>query len=476
MKKIFILIPLILIWVAFDTSTPLHLDKWKGQIKADINWKNIQSEATEILQGYIKIKSIRGNELEAVNYLSAILNKEGIKTKIIPLPNNPKRAILLAEIQPSQPTKKPGVILASHSDVVEAQAAEWKVDPFAGTLKGNYIYGRGAIDMKGMGVMQLMSFILLKRHKLPIKRKIMFMVLPDEETSGLGAKYMIRLKQQYLSDYRYMLNEGGLGTKDIVVKGSTFFNVQYAEKGIIWLSFKAQGKSGHGSTPYKEYASKNLLNFYQEILAFDHEMIFTPETESMLYQFGTIAPFPKNFFLKRAGNPLIRPLLKGAIESNRHLRALTSHTRSITGLKTNEGIGTNLITPEAYGKMDIRILPNIKAKDYLDKIREVADKYGILVIVNFSRDATKSPINTPFFKAIGSVVQKHVPGSVVTPFMSTGGTDSAFFRQAGFDCYGLIPGIFENKEIEGMHGKNERISQQNLLLGIQVITDLVSNF
>ncbi|MBI3395529.1 MAG: M20/M25/M40 family metallo-hydrolase, partial [Spirochaetia bacterium] len=180
----------------------------------DIDWSAVSASAAKDLQELIRIRTVRGNEREAAQYIQEKLRGKGIDSTIIEYPGKPDRVSLLAEL----PAEKAdaGIILGNHLDVVEADAAEWKVPPFEGKREGNRIYGRGALDMKGMAVMQLHAFLLLKEKKVPLARKVMFLSIADEESgSKLGADYLVSQKSHLFRPYKTMLNEGGLGTRGV---------------------------------------------------------------------------------------------------------------------------------------------------------------------------------------------------------------------------------------------------------------------
>ncbi len=437
----------------------------------DIKWNERTEEATKILSDLLKINTVRGNEIEAVKYIQAILNKEGIKNTLYFDPAFPKRPNLVAELPATTTNPKPGIILANHLDTVEFDSREWNIPPTSGQVANGKIYGRGAIDMKGMAVMELMAFLELKRSGVVRNRNFMFLSLADEESgSKLGGVYLTTKHPEIFKGYEYALNEGGVATRDIVIPKSTIFNIQYAEKGNIWIRAKAKGLSGHGSTPPKEYAILTLIKFFDEVRKLNNDIEITTETESFFYQLGTISNFPNSLFLKNAKNPIIKLLLTGTISNNRHLTAMTTNTKSITGIKTTEGEeGENVISGEAFGKMDIRTLPGLNQEMFIQKIEIIAKKYSIDIIITDKNTADFSPIDNAFFQTLASVSVSKFPNSTVTPFLSPGKTDNSYLRRVGIKSYGLIPAILYSEDIDTMHGKNENISIENLRLGSTII-------
>src|SRR5690606_8471115 len=139
----------------------------------NIDWESIQIEAADILTALIQIPTVRKDEIKAAIYIQKILEKEGIQAKLIPHSEFPDKASVVAEIGPDN--SENGVILLSHLDVVEVEESKWKFPPFSGELKNGIIHGRGALDMKGMATMQLMSFIMLNRMGIKLTNKVMFL-------------------------------------------------------------------------------------------------------------------------------------------------------------------------------------------------------------------------------------------------------------------------------------------------------------
>ncbi|WP_244926614.1 M20/M25/M40 family metallo-hydrolase [Leptospira wolffii] len=453
-------------------GSPIRDTPLRGVLSLD--WDRKSAETNRILGDLIRIQSVRGNEKKVAEYIKNLLEKEGIPVKFFHEEGFPDRVNILAELEPSSPSSEKGLILANHLDVVEAEAKDWKEEPFSGVVKDGRIYGRGALDCKSLIAMQLIAFLEWKRSKLPLKRKIMFLGLADEESgSERGAKFLIRKHKELFQGYGYMLNEGGFGTKDVGVPNSTIFNIQYAEKGNLWLTIRAKGDQGHGSTPSGNYPSLRLHKFLNEVLDYDVSVRISPETEAFFYQLGTASSFPNSFFLKNAGVPILQRLLYGPIKSNRQLSAITRNTKAISGLKTTEGKGHNVLASEAEAKLDIRLLPGFDPKDYIEEIREIAKKYDVEVESAGTVKPDKSGLDSVLFQTLAAVTSKLVPGSVPAPFLSPGKTDNAYFREIGLECYGLIPVILNEKELTMLHGKDESVSLENLKLGTRIVFEIL---
>ncbi|EPG72946.1 peptidase dimerization domain protein [Leptospira fainei serovar Hurstbridge str. BUT 6] len=433
-----------------------------------LDYSKISEDAAKDLQTYIRIATVRGREKEGALFLKAILDKRGIHSRIIEFPGKPERASLVAELK-GKDQSKGGLILTSHIDVVEAEAKEWAEPPFSGLRKGDRIYGRGAVDVKGLGIMELYAFLLAHEYKIPLASNLMFLAFADEESRSLhGARFLIKDHRELFNGYEYVLNEGGTGSRDIAVKGSKVFNIQNAEKGAVWLDLKTKADAGHGSTPPLKYAAKSMVDFLQEVQKIGDKTILGDETAAFFFSLGDISPFPNSFVLRRSRNPLLFLIMKGVINSNRHLRAMTRNTVSITGIDSHP-IGINIITSETTGSIDIRILPGQDERKLFEEIKTLGEKYGVEVTARHLEPGTSSPVDGLLFRVLAGVSTSVEPGSIAAPFLSPGTTDSSYLRTIGLKCYGLIPALLSSEEIDGIHGKNESMTVGELKMGIEIL-------
>ncbi len=207
--------------------------------------REIEEEVTHILSDLIRIDTTNppGNETAAANYVAQNLSHDGFKCTL--RESAPGRGNVITRLPGTG--EKPSLLLLSHLDVVAANPEEWSVNPFGGVVKDGFVWGRGALDMKGMTAIELMALKLLKRDNVRVKGDVVLAATADEEMGGLaGAGYLLdNFPREVFADY--VLNEGGglaifAGSKNV-------YTVNTAEKGLLWLRVKAKGFPGHGSTP-----------------------------------------------------------------------------------------------------------------------------------------------------------------------------------------------------------------------------------
>src|SRR4029077_17699374 len=190
-----------------------------------------------------------GNEQIAAKYIAGILEKEGITPEILDL--TPGRSAVVARLRSAavaNPAK--ALLLVAHMDVVAVDKSKWTVDPFGGVIKDGYLYGRGAIDDKGMLAANLAAFIALKRANLHLNRDVIFLATDDEETSGDASIKVLIAKYWDKFAAGFAINEGG----NVFVKNGKvqYIGIQASEKVAFNIAVIARGTSGHASQPLKD--------------------------------------------------------------------------------------------------------------------------------------------------------------------------------------------------------------------------------
>src|SRR5256884_2438553 len=215
--------------------------------RTDAQWRAVGREAAALLSQYVAINTTNppGNELQTANWLKAVLAREGIEAEVFE--PRPGKANLYARIK-GEGNARP-LILLNHMDVVLATPEYWKVHPFSGSVQDGYLWGRGALDMKGEAVTQLLSLLTLKRAGVPLRRDVIFLATADEEIGGgVGAGWFVEHHRDDVQDAEFLLNEGGTVRTDPSGR-IEYYGVGTTEKSPFWLNLTARGTPGHGSRP-----------------------------------------------------------------------------------------------------------------------------------------------------------------------------------------------------------------------------------
>ena len=425
-----------------------------------INWDDVAAEAEQLLQRYIRVDTTNppGNEERAADFLAGLLAAEGIESR--KLISAPGRANLVADLAAAGDEKP--LILLNHTDVVPVEAGQWSIDPFAGEVKDGYLWGRGALDMKGMGVLELMAVLTLKRRGVKLRRPVRFLAVADEEAgSDYGVEWLDREHPEVL-DGAFVINEGGYGAESYLGSERPLFGVSMAEKSPLWLTLHATGKPGHGSAPHEDNVLDRMVRALHRVQTWQRPFLMTPPVADALQ-----AAFSEGYLDADPADSTPAQIA----ERYRSLRTLLSNTISATGLQT--GVKHNVIPATASATLDCRLVPGYEAERFIAELREVIDDPRIEIEVAFASQSPASPADTELHATIEAVCHEVMPEAAVLPRVTAGFTDSRAFRRHGVPAYGFVPMLLGPEEQGGMHGNNERISLANLRRGVEVMYRVV---
>ena len=433
------------------------------------NWDIVEKESVKLLQDFIQIDTSNppGDVTKAVKWLAEVLDKEGISYETFTVDEDPRRMHILAELKGSNVNLKP-LLLLNHIDVVPAEASLWKVNPFDAEIIDGVIYGRGALDMKCLGIMQLMSLILLKREGYIPDRTIKFLGVADEEILGEhGVQWMIENHWDKL-DPEWVWDEGGIGSTDSFPNLSAFA-IAVAQRKSFWVDVEVTGKSGHGSRPFKGYSNEVLAKALNNIVSWETPIDINPVISEMFYRIGNHSGGFDGFIMKNIDNSLVKYFFGDMIaSSSTSTNAMLRNTVSLTMIES--GYKTNIIPEKAKASLDIRLLPHISTDQFLDELVSIVDDDRVKFIPK--RTPTNNFVSnweTDFFSILSEELNYEKPDALVIPFMTIGGTDSQFFQAKGVDCYGIIPVMVSEEDIQTMHGIDERLSIKNLIMGTKIV-------
>ena len=444
--------------------------------------KDVEQEITHFLSDLIRINTTNppGNETQAANYIAQYLAKEGFKTEIIE--SAPGRGNVITRLKGTG--EKPNLLLLSHLDVVAANPNEWTIDPFGGIIKDNYVYGRGAIDMKSMTAIEVLVMKLLKKNNAKLKGDVVLAATADEEKGGEeGAGYLLQHHREKIW-CPYVLNEGG-GLATPTKKGDVF-TVQTAEKGILWLKIKAKGVPGHGSTPnMADNAIVRMNKVINNLGNYQPETMYVPTLKQFLAEIAKHYPEIDEMFSRLLANPkqseqILDELAKKDRALAEEIRPRTKMTIAPTMIQG--GVKENIIPSDCEAVFDCRILPGQSVTKTIDLIKDLLKDVGMEKLtfeIIQAHDGSESTTETPLYNAITQVLREFEPGCGVTPTLTTGGTDSRFFRENGSICYGFQPMAPDepNDQLnKRMHGIDERITIENLVYGTNILYETVKRF
>jgi acetylornithine deacetylase/succinyl-diaminopimelate desuccinylase-like protein len=427
------------------------------------------------LQTLIRIDTVNppGNEMSLARYLDDVLRGAGIASTLFePAPG---RAALVGRI-PGSGRFRPLLLLA-HMDVVGVERAKWKTNPFGGEILDGYLYGRGAIDDKGMLAVNLETMLLLQRHLVgngvALERDVVMVATSDEETGGtFGIDWLIENHRDLL-DAEYALNEGG---RVRVGEGrASYCAVQCSEKVPNVLRLVAHGPSGHASIPLPGNAIARLARAITAVTAYAEPVHLTDVTRRFLSGLAEIWPDERE---RRAladvgsDDPARAVAAANVLMGVPHLDAVLRNGISPTLL--SGGIRANVIPGDATATLNVRTLPGESIDALARRLRRVIGDDDVDIdIVSKGEDAPPSSVDSPMYAAIEDAVRELDPAIRTIPYLSTGATDSAALRRVGVVAYGLLPFPLTQDDEARMHGHDERIPVASLSFGIKVTYDIV---
>ncbi len=428
----------------------------------------MEHEAVRLLMEYIKLDTTNppGNEIVAAEFFSKILDKEKVEYKTYE--SSPKRVFVSAVLRGSG-EKKP-IILLNHMDVVPSNPDEWSFDPFSGEVKDGYILGRGALDMKSIGIMELLAFLAMKREGVKINRDLIFLATPDEETGGdMGVKYLLDNHSDEF-DADLVINEGGFGISDILPTGPVQM-IATGEKGICWLKLTREGMPGHGSAPHDQNALELLTRAIMRLLDAGTQIKITPIISDYFKNLATGWEFLSPYVKDGKDETLIKTLTDTGLINMPQIRAMIKNTISFNIM--NAGYKTNVIPSHAEAELDIRLLPGERVDKMIDYVKEKLADDEITITPIHTTDASISPAENPYYKVIEEVYREKFPNAVVTQSLLIGTSDSRFFRERGIPSYGVCPAFAPMDHVKSIHGIDEKISVDEMINGTEVMTELV---
>jgi acetylornithine deacetylase/succinyl-diaminopimelate desuccinylase-like protein len=428
------------------------------------------NDALRRLRAYISVDTTNppGNETRGVAFFSTIFEKEGIPYEFAE--SAPGRGNIWARLQGGD---EPALVLLHHMDVVPATARAWDTDPLNAVEKDGYLYGRGALDTKALGIMHLEAFLALHRSGRQLSRDVIFLATADEEAGGAyGAGWLVRQRPDLFEDVGFLLNEGGGGRRS---GNQIVFAVEVAQKVPVWLRLIAQDTPGHGSMPRTTSAPGRLVTALERIQQSAFEPRILPSVRTMFASLATTAEPEWQKLLQNIDEAVRKPAFLLRLQAEKpHLHALIRNTCSITVLSGSNKI--NVVPPEACAELDCRVLPDQDPDAFMDTIRERISDNAIRIEKIMAFSAAASTSDSTLFHVLEMVSKEHYPEASVIPSVAAGFTDSHFFRDLGIVSYGYSPAVIPEEDFSRVHGNNERISVETFRQGVRMMTDIVKTF
>lgn len=440
------------------------------------NTSAIAREAAVWLSDLLKINTTNppGNEDAAAKYIAGVLEKEGIHPELLPIV--PGRSALVARLSSSAvPNPSTALLLVAHMDVVGVDRSKWTVDPFGGIQKDGYLYGRGAIDDKGMLVANLAAFIALKRSNARLSRDVIFLATCDEE--GGGGASIKTLIAKYWDKFAagYSINEGG----NVVLKNGKvqYVALQAAEKVAVNVNVIATGTSGHASIPNNDNPVVHLSAAIDKIGNYSAPVYYTTIVRRYFEGIAALEDDSIGKWIRSLDTPdRGEHAARVVSEYDPMWNSMMRDTISPTIL--NAGVRANVIPAEARATLNIRLLPGNTITALIAELTKVVNdpKVRFEVQPEGGLAAPPSSLDNGFYAAIVKACAEEFSGAPVLPYQSPWATDSAQLRLHNVQAYGLWPYPLAPEDLKRMHSEDERMPLASLAKGVDLMARIVGEF
>ena len=426
----------------------------------------------ELLQQLIRFDTTNppGNEAPCIEFIRGLLEEAGVATEVYA--KEPGRPNLVARLRGGD---KPPLLLQGHVDVVTTTGQQWAYPPFAGELVDGYVWGRGALDMKGGVAMLVSAFLRAARERTSLPGDVILLVLVDEEGGGdLGARFMVEEHAHLFDGVRYALSEFGAFSQEM--GGRRFYPIQVAEKQICWLKATVRGWGGHGALAQPRGGTMARLG---KVLAeLDDKRMpihITPAARAMLTSIAEAQPRAQRLILRALLKPRLANLaLRLGGERLRSFEPLLRNTASATIVRAGEKI--NVIPAEVEVEIDARALPGFSPAEVISELQPIVGEHAELELVR--HDPGPPEPDLALFDTLAGVLRELDPEAVPIPLLQAGVTDARFFAQLGIQTYGFLPMTLpaDFPFLRFVHAADERIPAKAVEFGAEGVFRALQRF
>jgi acetylornithine deacetylase/succinyl-diaminopimelate desuccinylase-like protein len=440
--------------------------------RAAVETTRAQPAPAELLQALIRFDTTNppGNERECVSYIDGLLRGAGLETTI--RARDPERPNLIARL--AGRGSAPPLLLYGHVDVVTTENQDWHQPPFEAKVVDSYVWGRGALDMKGGVAMMLSALLRASAAGLSPAGDVVFCALSDEEGFGrYGAKHIVEHHAELFEGVRYALGEFGGFTLHLGKR--RFYPIQVAEKQICTVRATLKGAGGHGALPIRGGAMARLAGLLRALDRSSLPAHVTPVARDMCRSIGAALPRPGKALVSALLNPsLTDRVLRLMGPKGRTLEPLFHNTVSPTMLHASEKV--NVIPSEVGAVLDGRLLPGFEPADLMKELAAVVGHEVQLDLVQHDPGPTEPDMG--LFDTLGGILGELDPGGVPAPLLMAGVTDARFFSRLGIQTYGFLPMKLPRgfDFWETIHAADERIPLEALDFGAEAVYRALERF
>ncbi len=433
---------------------------------------SIYKRPVELLQRLIQFDTTNppGNEAACIGFINSLLTEAGFETKI--LARTPERPNLVARLHGHGTA--PPLLLYGHTDVVTTAHQTWQYPPFEGKVADGFVWGRGALDMKGGIAMMVAAFLRAKVENLNVPGDVVLTVVCDEEAGGdYGAKYLVENHADLFKGIQFAIGEFGGFT--FYLGKQRFYPIMISEKQICWMKATVRGQGGHGAMTTHGQAMAKLARMIQQLDGHRLPMHVTPAARLMVGVLAAASPMPTSLVLRQLLNPVLTDRVLNVLGAKGQVFfPLFHNTANPTVILTGDKI--NVVPSEITVGLDGRLLPGYKPDDMVAELRQIIGSEVELEVVRY--DPCPPEPNMGLFKLLASILRESDPKGTPIPYLMSGVTDARFFSRLGIQTYGFLPMVLpaDFNFIQTIHAANERIPVEALNFGTEAIYKVLQRF
>lgn len=414
-----------------------------------------QREARDLFAHLISFKTSEGLAQVPVmaSYLADKFLAGGFDPKDIHIFTVGETASLVVRYRGDGKGVKP-ILLLAHMDVVTANPADWKRDPFTLIEENGYFFGRGTSDIKADVSQIVVTFLRLKREGFVPNRDLIIAFTGDEETNQATTRDLVENHRQ-LIDAEFALNgDGGGGVLDEETGKARIYYLQGAEKTSATYSITSHNPGGHSSEPRVENAIYDLADALKALQAYRFPVQSNEWTRASLAAAGAATPGPLGDAMKRFAADPADQAAAGVLAIEPTYVGSTRTTCVATMLKG--GHAKNALPQSATASVNCRIFPGTTIEAVKVELQRVVGNKVDVQIAQRTMDAVASPLREDITNAVAEAVHANHPGTPIVPEQASYYTDGTIFRAAGIPTYGVSSCFLKDSD-SFAHGLNERL-------------------
>jgi acetylornithine deacetylase/succinyl-diaminopimelate desuccinylase-like protein len=433
---------------------------------------SIYQRPAELLQRLIQFDTTNppGNEAECIAFINELLTEAGVKTTI--LARAPERPNLIARL--SGQGNAPPLLLYGHVDVVTTQHQKWQHPPFEGKVVDGFIWGRGALDMKGGIAMMLSAFLRAKAEGLALPGDVVLTIVSDEEAFGdFGARFLVENHPHLFDGIRFAIGE--FGGFLLYVGKKKFYPIMVAEKQRCWLKATVYGDGGHGSLPARGGAMAKLSRLLQKLDKYRLPVHITPAARLMFKTVASALGGLTGLIIGQLINPTMTNIVLNLLGERGHVfDPLLHNTVNATILHGSDKV--NVIPSEVSVELDGRLLPGYQPNDLIVELRQIIGRVAELEVLRFDSEPAEPDMG--LYDKLADILHELDPDGNPVPLLLSGTSDARFFSRLGIQTYGFLPmPLPEDFNFsQTIHAADERIPIEAVDFGTNAIYEVLKRF